>query len=119
MGRKCSHCKQDLNGTQNKAFCSRDCYKESRRDWSNVPYPRIWYKGKREYLHRVIWMEAHPEEELLATDVIHHKDENPFNRDIDNLEKVKDGAEHLARHNYYRHKRVKKEVYTYDEDVPF
>lgn len=85
-------------------FCSRECYKQQMRQDETTPYPRIWHNGQRIYLHRLIYMQA-TGEELSPNDIIHHKDENPFNRHPDNLEKVPDRFEHLLRHNFHRGKR--------------
>jgi hypothetical protein len=86
----------------NRKFCGRDCYKLSCREFDRVPYPVIWHNGKREYLHRVIWMQNHPEETLGPDDIVHHIDENPFNREPANLEKISGRAAHLHKHDYHR-----------------
>jgi hypothetical protein len=69
------------------------------RKFDKRPYPQMYYKGKLEYVHRVIYMQ-HTGETLTADDIIHHKDENPFNRDISNLEKLTGDARrrHLEIH---------------------
>ena len=90
------------------------------RNFDTVPYPRIWYKGKKEYLHRVVWMEANPDQTLTSDDVVHHKDENPFNREPSNLEKLEGRAAHLREHNFWRGRTGRKsEPTTYSDDIPF
>lgn len=74
------------------------------RKFDDRAYPQIWHKGKRELLHRVIYMEA-TGETLTAADIIHHRDENPFNRHPSNLERLSGNAaraDHLAKHNFHR-----------------
>jgi len=58
-------------------------------------------------------MEAHVGRKLLSNEHVHHKDENPFNNNIDNLE-VKSASEHAKHHNpknpllrHMRHNRMK------------
>lgn len=96
-----------------RRFCSRDCYKIASRKLDQVPYPRIWFNGKREYLHRVIYIQA-TGESLSGNDIIHHIDENPFNRSPENLEKLTGRAAHLHKHNYHRRGN-----WTQDDEIPF
>lgn len=104
-------------------FCSRECYRNSLRNWNDTPYPQVWHEGKRIYVHRLIFMEAHPEIELTSDDIIHHKDENPYNRHPDNLELIRGEEarlEHLAKHNFHRDKRKRKNPDDVsDPDCPF
>jgi hypothetical protein len=86
-------------------FCSKECYGQYKREQANVPYPRIRVNGKRVYLHRYIY-EQMTGETLKPSDIIHHKDENPYNRNFENLEKLTDQGEHLRRHNYHRGRRA-------------
>jgi len=99
-----------------RKYCSHVCYSVAKRELANTPYPMIRHNGKREYLHRVIYMQ-HTGEILTDNDIIHHIDENPFNRDISNLEKISGKAAHLHKHNY--HKRIKAGDYVPDNDIPF
>lgn len=50
---------------------------------------RVYYQyhatGQIRYLHRDIWLAAHPGEEIPEGWHIHHKDEDPFNNDPSNL----------------------------------
>src|SRR5260221_327387 len=95
---------------KDRKYCGKTCSNEMRRGRydPDTAYPTVRHEGKRIYLHILIWMQAHPDEKLLPTDIIHHIDENPFNRSPDNLERLSgDNArlEHLRRHNFHRHKR--------------
>lgn len=91
-----------------RRFCSRDCYKLASR--TSATYTQIWHNGKREYLHRVIYMTS-TGEKLTSNDIIHHIDENKQNNDISNLEKLTGRAAHLFKHNYH-----KKQGASYDAD---
>lgn len=111
-------------GRKLKKYCSRECYRKAVSDFDNTPYPQIWHNGKRIYLHRLIFMQAHPEIELTPDDIIHHKDENPYNREPDNLELIRgDDArlQHLIEHNFHRGKtgRRKKDTSTFDPEFGF
>ncbi len=94
-----------------RRFCNRACYlMDRRKDIDGSAYPQIWYKGRREYLHRVIYMEHHGIE-LTPKQIIHHIDGNPRNRAIENLELLDDQVAHIHRHNYHRKRReVQKEI---------
>jgi len=124
----CEHCGNQykvatVTGNSNRRYCGRDCYLEAKRAGSKNPYPKIYVNGKRVYLHRHIYAQAHPEIELTPEDIIHHKDENPFNREIDNLELIRGEdarLKHLAEHNYHRGKTGrKKDTSTYDPEFGF
>jgi hypothetical protein len=56
-------------------------------------YVRINIKGKRTLLHRHILAN-----QLKDDNVIHHKDRNPSNNSIDNLEILKNQSEHAKLH---------------------
>lgn len=49
------------------------------------------------YLHRDIWLDTHPGEEIPGKRHVHHKDEDPFNNDPSNLELLSP-AEHGVIH---------------------
>jgi hypothetical protein len=99
----------------NRRFCSRDCYRLAMRKYETVAYPQIWHNGKLEYLHRVIYCEANNLKiEDIKDAIIHHKDENAFNRHPDNLEKLEGRAAHLHVHNYH-----KRGTWQADNDIPF
>lgn len=113
---------------QDRKYCGRDCYRESRRLFDTRPYPEVWHNGKKIYLHQMIWMEANPDETLMPGDIIHHIDENPFNRDPSNLERLTGDsrAQHLHRHNYFRrgrrevdYEKILSEYRDEDDEIPF
>lgn len=54
-------------------------------------------KGKGRYVleHRLV-MEQHLGRYLLPNEVVHHKDENPSNNDISNLELFSSQSEHIS-----------------------
>lgn len=129
----CEHCGKVFIYTRKmnryRKHCDRKCYIEAyRANLDKQPYPRIWYNGRKEYLHRVIFMQAHPEIELTPEDIIHHIDENPYNRDPSNLQLIRADDEnarhkHLREHNFFRGRRKAKAVASSDDpdlqDCPF
>ena len=52
--------------------------------------------GYSRHKARQIMKELHPD--LKSTDIIHHKDRNPFNNNIDNLQIMASHKEHLSLH---------------------
>lgn len=98
-----------------KVYCTHTCYSIHKLQKSKQPYPKIRVNGKRIYLHRYIY-EKHTGETLLPTDVIHHIDGNPFNRDISNLEKLDGQKAHLHKHDYHKKSRIPD---NYFDDFPF
>ncbi len=108
MSKQCLFCGDILTTKRKKQkYCNRNCYKESCRKFDFVPYPMMWYKGKRELYHRVVYMES-TGEILTSNDIVHHINNNPFDRRIENLEKLNGQAAHLHVHNYHRDKRKRK-----------
>jgi len=99
-----------------RKYCSRECYRQASRRLTDVAYPQIWHNGRREYLHRVIYMQT-TGEILTPNDIIHHRDGDPFNRDPANLQKINGRLEHLREHNFHRGRS--KPAPTYDEDFGF
>lgn len=125
---ECWHCAKTFVFTasmkQYRRYCDRNCYREASHDFDRIPYPMIWVNGKRVYLHRYIFAQAHPEITLTSHDLIHHIDENPFNRDISNLELIRADDEtaraiHLAKHDYHRKPKPLKPIDPDLEDMPF
>lgn len=114
--RICEVCGRELSGRQKKT-CSRDCSLKKSADnrrGKGASYIRIRINGKRVYLHRHIFeTQVRP---LEADEIVHHKDENKWNNDPSNLEAIRDQAEHLRRHNFWRHRRPKRETYS-DADL--
>ena len=56
-------------------------------------YFRINIKGKRHLLHRFLLKDS-----LKEGNIVHHKDHNPSNNDIKNLEVIKNQKEHARLH---------------------
>lgn len=71
-------------------------YPESKRRSHRVYFQRhTKWKGTPLYLHREIWKSVHGE--IPAGHEVHHRDENPLNNDISNLECLST-LEHRRRH---------------------
>lgn len=107
---KCGQCGKTFVFTnkmkQGRRYCKRDCYKEASRKFDSRAYPEVWHEGKKVLLHRLIWQQANPEIELLPGDIVHHIDEDPFNRHPNNLERItgEDArAQHFNKHGSNRH----------------
>jgi hypothetical protein len=65
------------------------------RKWPNNRYRRITVDGKSVYEHRVVWERTHGP--IPRGFHIHHKDENPLNNALNNLECLPHGV-HTAHH---------------------
>lgn len=61
-------------------------------------YVRIRINGKRHLLHRHLLADK-----LNETNVVHHKDENPSNNSLENLEILPSQVEHARLHMLKRH----------------
>lgn len=68
---------------------------EGYKVFMNGDYPAIYVNGKTKHIHRVEWQKHHGD--IPKGCVIHHKDENKLNWDIDNLELIT-RSEHLKKH---------------------
>ena len=68
---------------------------EGRNVYMNGNYPAICLDGKNVHVHRLEWIKHHGE--IPEGFVVHHKDENKLNWNIENLELI-DRGEHLLRH---------------------
>ncbi len=91
---------------RSQRYCSKKCYGETRVGSGNSQYKggsfshgyRVTsFGGIRKYDHRII-MEKHIGRELLSSEVVHHKDRNPLNNSIDNLELLTSQSVHAAKH---------------------
>ena len=85
--------------------CSRKCSHIYRRKHKPIMYrdhcftlnPDGYYRNKKlGILHRIIWKEHYGE--IPPNNIIHHKDRNKENNDIDNLELIEWGK-HTSYHN--------------------
>lgn len=63
--------------------------------YMNGDYPAIFLNGQSQHIHRLQWMKYYGE--IPDGCVVHHKDENKMNWDIENLELIS-RSEHLKRH---------------------
>lgn len=61
----------------------------------NGDYPAIFLNGKNVHVHRLEWIKHHGE--IPEGFVVHHKDEDKMNWDIENLELISRG-DHVLRH---------------------
>ena len=75
------------------AYCSRSCYESHRKENAHC-YPKI----AGVHAHRVV-AEQKLGRKLHPGEIVHHKDENKLNYSLDNLEVLKNQAEHLRLHH--------------------
>lgn len=68
---------------------------EGHKVYMNGNYPAIFLNGKNTHVHRLEWIKYHGE--IPDGFVIHHKDENKLNWNIDNLELISRG-DHVLKH---------------------
>ena len=104
--RYCLICRTQLE-QRGKNFCSQACSGKSRLG-PNHPrfkggtidsdgYRRICVNGKQVLEHRHI-MSKHIGRDLLPTEVVHHKNENPLDNSLDNLELLPSQSVHMKTH---------------------
>jgi len=115
-----------VEGCESKHYCKNYCIKHFRRfeahgdplylkikergqgtinGKNKSGYICVKIKGRSYLLHRLI-MENHLGRKLLASEIVHHKDENRLNNSIDNLE-IMTRSEHI-KHHHTGAKRPKK-----------
>lgn len=68
---------------------------EGHKVYMNGDYPAIWLNGGNCHIHRLVWEKYYGT--IPEGCIIHHKDENKLNWDIDNLELLT-RANHLNKH---------------------
>ena len=68
----------------------------------NGDYPAVYINGKNCHIHRLQWIKYHGE--IPKGCVIHHKDENKLNWDIDNLELLS-RKDHIYQHKDVVHRK--------------
>ena len=74
---------------------------EGRRVYMNGDYPAVCIDGKNYHIHRLQWVKYHGE--IPEGYVVHHKDENKLNWNIDNLELLS-RSEHIKEHKDVVHR---------------
>ena len=63
--------------------------------YMNGEYPAVFFNGRNQHIHRLQWVKHYG---LIPRGwVVHHKDENKLNWDINNLELIS-RSEHIKRH---------------------
>jgi len=75
---------------------------ENHKVFMNGEYPAIYLEGKTVHVHRLEWLKHHGE--IPSDCIIHHKDENKLNWDIENLE-LMTRTDHIRKHNDIVHKK--------------
>ena len=68
----------------------------------NGDYPAVYINGKNHHIHRLQWIKYHGE--IPKGCVVHHKDENKLNWDIDNLELLS-RKDHIFQHKDVVHRK--------------
>ena len=66
----------------------------------NGEYPAIFLNGKNVHIHRLEWEKYNGA--IPKGFIIHHKDENKLNWNIENLEMIK-RSEHIGKHQHNLH----------------
>ena len=69
--------------------------------YMNVGYPAVFVNGKNEHIHRLEWIKHNGE--IPKGYVVHHKDENKLNWNIENLELLS-RSQHIRKHKYVVHR---------------
>ena len=75
---------------------------EGHKVYMNGDYPAIWLNGRNCHVHRLQWIKYHGE--IPKDCVVHHKDENKLNWDIDNLELLS-RKDHIFQHKDVIHRK--------------
>jgi hypothetical protein len=108
----CESCQKEFKPTQSgrrrpNKYCSQECYRIGRKGKhtaryvdgyvSTNGYHIIMIDGKAIRAHRHI-MEQHLGRPLLSEEVVHHKDHNRLNNNINNLEILPSNSAHRKHH---------------------
>lgn len=75
---------------------------EGHKVYMNGQYPAIFLNGKNQHIHRLQWQKHYGE--IPKGCVVHHKDENKLNWDIDNLELLS-RSKHIREHKDVVHRK--------------
>lgn len=73
---------------------------EGHKVYMNGDYPAVFIDGKNQHVHRLEWIKHHGA--IPEGCIVHHKDENKTNWNIDNLELLK-RSEHILMHQNNLH----------------
>jgi hypothetical protein len=110
MNKLCEYCKKEFertwqgskNAWDRQRFCSTKCRNKSREKGGSIWKDRDgylikdWYEGgnrKRARINRIV-MEEHLGRKLERNEIVHHKDGNKENNNIDNLELFSSHKDH-------------------------
>lgn len=75
---------------------------EGHKVYMNGEYPAIFLNGKNNHIHRLEWVKHYGE--IPKNCIIHHKDHNELNWNIDNLEML-DRSHHIYEHKNIVHRK--------------
>lgn len=75
---------------------------EGHKVYMDGEYPAIFLNGKNQHIHRLEWVKRYGE--IPKNYVIHHKDHNKLNWDINNLE-ILDRSQHIYEHKDKVHRK--------------
>ena len=90
---------------------------EGHKVYMNGKYPAIFLNGKNQHIHRLEWIKHYGE--IPKNCIIHHKDHNKLNWNIDNLELL-NRSQHIYEHKDKVHRKgVKVIAIKGDERVEF
>lgn len=118
----CPICGKTFNKKGADMFCSNKCLGISKRgehhpNWKGGKttdengYVSVWTEESNKGINRVkehrLVMEKHLGRKLRSDEIVHHKDHNPSNNDISNLE-IMTRAEHSRLHAYEKWERQKR-----------
>lgn len=73
---------------------------EGHKVYMNGLYPAVYLNGKNQHIHRLEWIKHHGE--IPADCIVHHKDQDKTNWNIENLELLK-RADHVKKHQANLH----------------
>ena len=90
---------------------------EGHKVYMNGEYPAIFLNGENKHIHRLEWIKHYGK--IPKNCIIHHKDHNKLNWNIDNLELL-DRSQHIYEHKDVVHRKgVKVIAITGDERLEF
>ena len=75
---------------------------EGHKVYMNGEYPAIFLNGENQHIHRLEWIKHYGE--ISENCIIHHKDHNKLNWNIDNLELL-NRSQHIYEHKDIVHRK--------------